>query len=313
MPTAPDQPLVSVVIPSYNHERYLASAIDSVLAQDYPRVELIVIDDGSTDGSAEVLKRYGARFHWEIQKNQGQVATMNRAWTRSRGEILGYLSADDILMPQAVGAAVQCLRDNPDAVLAYCDFDLIDPAGAAVRSVRTPEFDYRAMVTEMVCAPGPGAFFRRSAFDKIGGWNTELRQNLDYEYWLRLALHGRFVRIPKVLAAYRVHPGSQSFAAASNIRPWEPVQIMQAYFDSPLVPPNLRGARNQALSIAYLNAARLHVRMGNYGEGIAALRRAFALHPARLLQWRTARLLFNAFFNQMGHRLLWAIRGSRGT
>jgi glycosyltransferase involved in cell wall biosynthesis len=310
-PPAEKLPLVSLVIPSYNHGRYLGAAIESVLAQDYPYVELIVIDDGSTDDSPEILRQYGTRFHWEVQANQGQVATMNRAWNQSRGDILGYLSADDLLLPGAVSASVTCLRQNPDAVLAYCDFNLIDPDGALVRRVRTPEFDYREMVTKMICPPGPGAFFRRTAFEKVGGWHTGFRQNLDYEYWLRLALHGRFVRIPRVLAAYRVHPTSQSFASTSVIRPWEPVQIIESYFASPLVPADLRGTQSQALSMAYLNSGRLHFRMGHYGDGLAALCRAFSLYPRHVLQWRTMRLLVNAFFNRLGHRVLWAIRRSR--
>src|SRR5688572_17065204 len=91
-------PLVSIVVPSYNHARYLGEAIDSILAQDYPKIELIVIDDGSTDGSPEILRGYGKRFHWELQTNQGQVATLNRGWMMSRGDIIGYLSADDVLL-----------------------------------------------------------------------------------------------------------------------------------------------------------------------------------------------------------------------
>jgi glycosyltransferase involved in cell wall biosynthesis len=303
------QPLVSIVVPSYNHERYLPEAIDSVLAQDYPSIELIVIDDGSTDGSRAVLERYGDRFHWETQPNQGQVATLNRAWLMSKGDILGYLSADDVLMPGAVSAAVACLESHPDAVLAYCDFNLIDPHSAVVRRVRTPEFDYREMLTGMVCPPGPGAFFRRSAFEKAGTWHTGFRQMLDYEYWLRLGLHGRFVRIPRVLAAYRVHPGSQSFAADTQIRPEEPIRIIEQYFEGP-VPPELRGARTQAISTAHLHSAHLHFRVGNYGRGLAALRRGFALYPRNLLSLRPLRVGFNIVFNRIGHRLLWTIRGA---
>lgn len=301
--------LVSIVIPSYNHGRYLAAAIDSILAQDYPHIELIVIDDGSTDGSPDVLKKYGTRFHWEIQPNQGQVATLNRGWLMSRGEILGYLSADDVLLPGAVSSSVSCLQRNPDAVLAYCDFNLIDPGSAVVRRVRTPEFDYREMLTKMLCPPGPGAFFRRSAFEKAGTWHTGFKQLLDYEYWLRLGLHGRFVRIPEVLAAYRVHPGSQSFASTSRIRPEEPVKIIEAYFDSALVPENLRSARIEALSTAHLLSSRLHFRVGNFGQGMAAMQRAFSLHPRTMLSWRTLRITFNALFNRIGHRMLWTLRG----
>ncbi len=302
-------PLVSIVVPSYNHERYLGAAIDSILAQDYPEVELIVIDDGSTDGSPAILKSYGARFHWEIQPNRGQVATLNRGWQMSRGDVLGYLSADDLLLPAAVSSAVSCLERNPDAVLAYCDFNLVDPNSAVVRRVRTPEFDYREMLTKMICPPGPGAFFRRSAFEKAGLWHSGFRQMLDYEYWLRLGLHGRFARIPEVLAAYRVHPGSQSFASTAQIRPEEPIKIMEAYFDGPRVPPHLREARAEALGTAHLYAAHLHFRIGNYRHGLAAIRRGLALHPRHILSVRPLRVAFNILFNRIGHRLLWTLRG----
>lgn len=301
-------PLVSIVIPSYNHGGYLKAAIDSVLAQDYPNIELIVIDDGSTDASPAILASYASRFHWEIQANQGQVATLNRAWLMSRGDILGYLSADDLLLPAAVSRAVRCLEQNPDAVLAYCDFNLIDPSSAVVRRVRAPEFDYRDMLTKMICHPGPGAFFRRAAFEKAGTWHTGFRQMLDYEYWLRLGLHGRFVRMPEVLAAYRVHPGSQSFASSAQIRPEEPIKIIEAYFDSPLVPQSLRATRTQALGTAHLHSAHLHFRVGNYRRGLAAMRHGFALNPRYMLSLRPLRVAINILLNRSGHRLLWTLR-----
>ena len=302
-------PLVSIVIPSYNHAAYLKLAVDSILAQDYPNIELIVIDDGSTDGSADILRSYGERFRWELQPNQGQVATLNRGWLSSRGEILGYLSADDLLLERAVSSAVRCLEENPDAVLAYCDFHLIDPHSAIVRRVRAPDFDYRRMVVEIECPPGPGAFFRRSAFAKAGTWNPQFKQMLDYEYWLRLGLHGRFVRIPEVLAAYRVHPGSQSFAASHHIRPREPIAIIENYFASQDIPPAIRAAERQSLGTAHLLTAQLHLRVGNYRQGLAALLRSFRLKPRNLLSPRTFRVLFNAVFNRLGHRALWTLRG----
>jgi glycosyltransferase involved in cell wall biosynthesis len=305
--------LVSIVIPSYNHAAYLKAAIDSVLAQDYPTIELIVIDDGSTDGSPDILRTYGERFRWEVQPNQGQVATLNRGWLNSKGEILGYLSADDLLLEHAVSSAVRCLGENPDAVLTYCDFNLIDPHSVVVRRVRTPEFDYRRMVVEIECPPGPGAFFRRWAFAKAGTWNTQFKQMLDYEYWLRLGLHGRFVRVPEVLAAYRVHPGSQSFAASHQIRPEEPIRIIERYFENANLPEDIRRARNQALGTAYLLAAQLYIKVGNYVRGLAALSRAFRLRPSTLVSARTLRVLVNAFFNRVGHRALWTLRRMLGS
>ena len=250
-------PLVSIVIPSYNHARYLAAAIDSVLAQDYPKVELIVIDDGSTDGSAAILERYRGRFHWEAQLNCGQAATMNRGWRMSRGEVLAYLSADDLLAPNAVSVSLAALREHADAVLAYCDFNLIDPNGAVIRRVRAPDFDHRDMVAELVCHPGPGAFFRRSAFENAGDWRAEYRQYGDYDFWLRLALQGRFVRIAQVLASFRVHAASQSFTPASASAAEEPVKIIDAFFANPGLPPQLRALQSRAASAAHLHSARL--------------------------------------------------------
>lgn len=301
-------PLVSIVIPSYNHGRYVGAAIDSILAQDYPRIELIVIDDGSTDDSREVLARYAGRIQQEAQPNQGQVATLNRGWLMSRGNILGYLSADDLLLPGAVSRAVHSLQNNPDAALVYCDFHLMDPDSAVVRRIRTPEVEYAQMVEQFVCPPGPGAFFRRSAFEKAGLWDATFKQMPDYEYWLRLGMYGRFVRVPEVLAAYRVHPGSQTFAATSQIQPEEPVRIIKRYFEKENVPESVKTLRDQALSTAHLISAQLHFRVGNYGNGVPALWRAFELKPRNLFSLRLMRILFNAIFNRLGHRILWSAR-----
>ena len=302
------RPLVSVVIPSYNHARYLAAAIDSVLAQDYPALELMVIDDGSTDGSARILERYRGRFHWELQENRGQAATMNRGWHASRGEILGYLSADDLLAPHAVSTSVAALQRHPDAVLAYCDFNLVDPEGALVRRVRAPDFRYDEMVAQLVCHPGPGAFFRRSAYEKSGDWRPQYRQYGDYDFWLRLALQGPFVRIPEVLASFRVHPGSQSFTPPPVSAAEEPVRVIDAYFANAGVPAAIRAVQPRAASAAQLHSARLYARAGEYRLALRAARRAIALHPPNLFAWRTLRLATNAVFNRLGHRVLWSLR-----
>ena len=301
--------LVSIVIPSYNHAAYLAAAIDSVLAQDYPQVELIVIDDGSTDGSPSILERYRGRFHWEVQPNQGQAATMNRGWRMARGGILAYLSADDLLAPNAISTSVAALRRHPQAVLVYCDFNLVDPAGAVVRRVRAPDFRYEDMVAELICHPGPGAFFRRAAYEQSGEWRAEYRQYGDYDFWLRLALQGTFVRIPEVLASFRVHPHSQSFTPASASAAEEPVKIMDAFFANAGLPPRLRALQARAASAAHLHSARLYVRAGQHRLGLRAARRAIALYPRNLFAWRTLRLGVNALFNRLAHRVLWTLRG----
>lgn len=301
-------PLVSVVVPAYNHAGYLAQAIDSVLAQDHPAVELIVIDDGSTDHTPEVLAGYAARATVMRQENRGQAATLNRGWSMARGELLGYLSADDVLDRRAVSAAVAALARHPEAVLAYPDFRLVDPRTATVRTVRAPEFSYTRMLIDLECPPGPGALFRRSAFEAAGGWNPEFRQMPDFDYWLRLGLFGTFVRIPEALAGFRVHPDSQTYAPVAAARAEEPVRIIEAIFASGRLPPALVAQRERAVGNACIASAQLHLRAGRAGAAWACVRRAARLHPRTLLSARSARALVNALFNRVGHRALWALR-----
>lgn len=302
---SPTEPLVSIVVPAYNHAAYLDQAIHSVLAQDYPRVELIVLDDGSRDHTREVLARYGDRFHWESHPNMGQSATLAKGWAMARGEVLGYLSADDLLEPSAVREAVATLAAHPEAVATYCDFKLIDPQSRLVRRVTTPEFSYRDMLVAVSCPAGPGAFFRRAAYARTGPWNPALRQMPDYDFWLRLGLLGPFVRIPKVLAGFRVHEESQTYSRTSPERAAEPVAIVAGVLARPDLPAAIAPVRRVALANAHLVSAQLHLRAGRLTAGVGAVRQALACSAPQVFAPRVLRLLLNAAFNRLGHRLLW--------
>jgi glycosyltransferase involved in cell wall biosynthesis len=304
-------PLVSVVVPAYNQADYLGAAIESVLSQDYPSVELIVLDDGSTDATREVLQCYAGRFRFESHSNIGQAATLNKGWRMAKGGILSYLAADDTLAVHAVSKSVRALLAHPDVVMTYGDFNLIDPSSRFIRRVRTPAFDYRMLAVDLVCLPGPGVFFRRAAFEAAGPWNATLRQIPDFEYWLRLGLQGPFLHVPEVLASYRVHDDSPSFGPVSEARAEEPVSAISAFFSSHALPANLAAERPHALSNAHVLTARLHLRAVRFGAGFRHLREAFRLWPANFLRWRTLRLLGNAVVNRMGHKIFWQLNRLR--
>jgi glycosyltransferase involved in cell wall biosynthesis len=282
---------VSIVVPAYNHARFLEQAIESVLRQTHPQVELIVLDDGSTDGTRRVLEKYGERFRWESQPNMGQAATLNKGWKMAAGDVLGYLSADDYLHADAVRRAVETLGVHPEAVLAYPDFEQVDEVSRALRVIRTPEFDYGDMLLKGVCPPGPGAFFRRRAFDRVGGWNESLRHIPDFEYWLRLGMQGKFVRIPQVLAYYRVHENAQSFSRVSEARAEEIVQAIDALFSGEALPEPFRRRKGEARANALLHAARLHVLSGRGSLGIARVMEALRADPRAALRPKSYRLI----------------------
>ena len=302
-----DRPLVSIVIPAYNLGRYVGETIESILLQDYPHIELIVLDDGSTDDTAKVLKKYAGRIHAESQPNMGQVNTLNKGWGLAKGDILGWIGADDALLPSAVSAAVKCLAANPDVVLTYCDFNLIDASSKPIRRVRTPDFSYRHMLVNVTCPPGPGAFFRRSAMETAGPWDNTLRIMLDYDYWLKLGLIGRFQRIPEVLALYRIHVGQETFSKMDERKAAEVVLVVGRIFENAALPQDLVKYKDQALSNAHLVSAQLHFRGGRYRLGAGSLRRAFSVYPKNFATWKMVRLVVNVLFNRAAHKVMWRL------
>ena len=301
-------PLVSIVIPTYNHSKYLVDSIKSVKAQDYPNIELIVLDDGSTDNTPDVLAQLDNNFLWERQANMGQSQTLTKGWKMSKGDILGYLSADDMLLSNAVSTSVTTLMTSSDVVATYCNFNLIDPYSHIIKEINLPEFDYKKMLGEVNCPIGPGAFFKRSTYLSSGPWNSKYKQMPDYDFWLRLGLLGKFVRLPEVLASYRVHEESQSYSITSLERSIEPILIVssllnqqhKSYFD--------REFKEHALANANLVSAQLNLRAGRYGQGFILLKQALKHSSFSIIKLNTVKLIFNAIFNRSGHKFFWKLR-----
>lgn len=291
------RPLVSIVTPAYNQAEYLVETIESVLAQDYPRLEYIVLDDGSTDGTPEILQRYADRIRYERHPNMGQARTLNRGWSMSRGTVLGYLSSDDRLAPQAVSLSIKKLLESPMTVVVYCDFELIDAFGKSIRSVRTEEYDERRLTVDLVCQPGPGALFRREVFERTGGWAENLRQVPDFEFWLRASRLGRFVRVPESLADYRIHEGSASFSVTTTERSMEIVKVVSEFWRGEVGRP-----ARQAMATAHLIAARSHGQSGRAMAAIAQWLRAFRLRPNRALSLASWRMILSGFLRRAVYR-----------
>ena len=306
-------PLVTIVTPTYNQADYLSKTIDSVLAQDYPKVEYIVIDDGSTDHTCDVLKRYDGRVYWESQANIGQAATLNRGWEMASGEIIGYLSSDDLLKPYAISDSVSFMRRNPDAILVYPDFDLIDAKGNFVREFRTLDFDYCNMVSNLVCYPGPGALFWKRSFDVAGGWNTNLRQIPDFEYWIRLSRYGDFKRMPKVTASSRVHEKSQSFRQISVERAMEPVHSITNLIEAGNIRPDQKECSNGSIAAAYLLSFRLLLRSNFYSAGIMSLYSAVTRRPDLILSTFFWRVVAGALLGKTFYRTVSKLKSSTST
>lgn len=294
------RPMVTIVTPVYNQADYLAETIESVLAQAYPNIEYIIVDDGSTDGSLEVAQRYADRVTVISQKNAGQAAALNAGWGASRGEILAYLSSDDRLLPGAISTMVAALQASKECSVAYCDFWLIDADGQRMKAVRTEEFSEFRLRVHLVCQPGPGAFFRRQVFDRTGGWDARLRQVPDYEFWLRASRFGGFLRVPYALAEYRIHEESASFRSMSVTRADEIIQVT-AQHGSSLADS---AARMAAMARSFAISAMNHAQSGRPHTAVRRALGAVKRHPATVLELMLWRRIMSGFFRRAYYRLI---------
>jgi glycosyltransferase involved in cell wall biosynthesis len=206
------RPLVSIVTPSLNAGRFLDEAIQSVLGQDYPHVEYLVMDAGSTDDTCQVLRRYEGRLRYVSAPDQGQADAINRGFQRTTGEILAFLNADDAYLPGAISAAVGAFDGHPDAVVVYGGARYVDEAGTTLGNYPVDPFDTGNLARRcFICQPA--AFFRRDAFMAAGALDPALRFALDYDLWIRMAglpPPATIVKIDGTLAMQRLHAGAKT-------------------------------------------------------------------------------------------------------
>jgi len=242
---------VTVVVPVYNRAgKFLSEALDSVVSQDYPNLDVLAVDDGSTDATPDTLADYASRhperFRWHRQDdNQGQAAALNRGYEMAEGSLLAYLSSDDLLLEGAISRLAAELRRDPHAVLAYPAYQVIDEAGEVVDTMIPPEYSRVESVRLQDTIVGPGALFRADALRRAGGLRTDLRYLGDKELWLRLNRVGPFVRVPEPLASWRRHGGALTVAEQGREMAEERLRILDSLFaDEP--EPELVAIRDQA-------------------------------------------------------------------
>ena len=214
--------LISVVTPSFNQAGFLEATLDSVLSQDFPQVEYLVIDGGSADGSADILRRHATRLaYWVSEPDRGQADAINKGLRRASGEVLAYLNSDDLYLPGALSAVAAYFDEHPEVDLVYGDCQVIDPAGRLLGLLPEHEFDLRRTIERAEFIPQPAAFWRRRLLEKVGPFDESLHFAMDYDFFIRAGQAGRVARLPRTLAAFRLHPGSKTIArSAIGARRW---------------------------------------------------------------------------------------------
>lgn len=212
-------PLVSIVTPSYNQARFLEETIQSVLEQDYPAVEYILVDGGSTDGSLEIIRRYAHRFAWWVSEpDRGQTDAINKGFARARGEILAWLNSDDTYLPGAIADAVGFLQSYPQVGLVYGDANLVNEQGEVIGKFPARQTDYARLQRGYVHIPQQAAFFRADLWQQVGPLDPTFYFAMDYDLWVRLARVSLLHYHPRLWANFRLHGSGKS--VVSDERCW---------------------------------------------------------------------------------------------
>lgn len=208
---------MSVVTPSLNQGKYIEEAILSVLEQDYPRVEHIVVDGGSTDQTVSILHRH-RHLHWVSEPDRGQADAINKGFRLANGAVFSWLNADDFLLPNAIATAVRVLLET-NAALVHGGWRQVKDDGTPIRDVPVVPFDQMRQleIANRVCQPG--AFFTRSAYWEVGGVDERYRYAMDYELWLKIGARFEIAHTDHIQAAYRYHPASKSVASYAAFGP----------------------------------------------------------------------------------------------
>jgi glycosyltransferase involved in cell wall biosynthesis len=288
----PDFPLVSIVTPSFNQARFLDATLRSVLAQDYPRIEYLVVDGASSDGSVEIIRSYANRLDWWVsEKDSGQSEAINKGLRRARGEFVGWLNSDDIYLPGAVSAAVRVFQSHPEAGLIYGDALAIDANGKPFNLMRARQYTLTdLMAFQIICQPA--AFMRRSVLEEVDYLNPAYQLLMDNLLWMCMAQRAPIIYTPETWAAARYHDQAKNRTRGAAYGREARVLIddlrSRSEFSDLIMSDEKRIlAGLERFDAFYLtDAGQPHAALRSYG-------RSFRLHPSTALaDWKHILLAF---------------------
>ena len=281
-----------VIIPAYNAARFLPMAIESVIAQTFEEWRIVLIDDGSTDNTAEVVapyvERLGAKLRYIRQVNRGLPAARNAAIMNSSAELLALLDADDVWLPIRLEESIKCFEGHPQVGLAYGFNSRIDADGVVVDTFTKPSRCAEGYIAPSIYMrttnlPCPTVTFRRKCVEQVGMFDESMRATEDRDLWVRIAMNYEVALIPKVIAHYRISPKAMTTDPDRMLQ--SQLHFVEKHYGSPGLG---RWARRVALSWIYRQHAEALSARRQAWAGLKSALRALLLHPFDLRNSRTA-------------------------
>jgi len=274
--------LVSIITPSFNQATYLEQTILSVLGQDHPRIEYIVVDGASTDNSVDIIRKYESKLAWWVsEKDNGQADAINKGFARATGEIIAWLNSDDYYLAGAVSAAVRIFEEHPEVVLAYGNMLAVDEHGKTFNTLNYKQLTLEDLLCFQIIGQ-PAVFMRRSALEATGRLDPAFHFLLDHHLWIRLAQQGKILHVPQTWAAARYHAEAKNRARAAEFG-HEAFRILGEVTRDNHLAPVLAKVNRRALASAHRVDARYLLDGGQPASALLAWMRALFIHPPTAL------------------------------
>ena len=281
MSTATQTPLVSVIIPVYNGDRYIVQAVDSALSQTFTDLEIIVVDDGSSDRTQQVLQPYFDRIRYIYQENQGVAAARNIACQLAQGEFLAFLDADDYFLPSKLEKQLACFDADPALDMVQTGWLMVDETGKDIFEMKpwqqAPKLDLESFII-FKCVRPSAMMLRRKWWEKLGGFNDNFPLAEDLDFALRLALKGcKAVWLEEILTCYRQHNSNIMSSGLPLMKNTE--ILMKEFFNRPDLPDSIRQLKNQERYLCFKWLAWRMYRDGHLAEMAQCLEKSLQYTP----------------------------------
>ena len=291
-----NNPLVSIITPSFNQAEFLEKTITSVITQDYPNIEYIVIDGASTDGSIEIIEKYASKIkYWASEPDHGQAEAINKGFLEATGDIIAWINSDDYYLQGTISSVVNAFQKHEDCGLLFGDLLSVDRDGVIFNVLRYGDWGLDELMRFNIIGQ-PSVFMKREVLKKAGYLEKDFHYMLDHNLWLKIASISKIKYIPEIWSAARYHEGAKNIfhAAAFGDEAYKVVEWME---QQNIIGKKLMHDRKKVMGGAHWINARYLSEAGEYKKSIKSYFRCLLVDPMRVLRdWKRVLFTWLALF-----------------